>query len=60
MVEWIRRYITRMIVAKRVEGTQWKDGVGPRIVKILYKTQLEAIHCNFVFNRDMQFEVGET
>ena len=49
-----------MIVAKRVEGTQWKDGVGPRIVKILYKTQLEAIHCNVVFNRDMQFEVGET
>ena len=36
LCETIRRYLARRVEAKRVEGSKWKYGVGPRIWKLLH------------------------
>ena len=35
LCETIRRYLARRVEAKRVECSKWKDGVEPRIWKLL-------------------------
>ncbi|KAL5556111.1 hypothetical protein UlMin_038347 [Ulmus minor] len=46
-----------LIEAKRVEGSKWKNGVGPRIWKILQKTQAIAIQHYVSFHGDSSFEI---
>ena len=57
MCETIRRYLAKRIEAKRVEGSKWKNGVGPRIWKILQKTQAIAIQHYVSFHGDSSFEI---
>ena len=39
LCDTIRRYLARSVEAKRLEGSKWKDGVGPQIWKLLQKSQ---------------------
>lgn len=57
LCENIRRYLPKRIEAKRFEGSKWKYGVGPRIWKILQKTQVEAIHHTIEYFGDYTFEI---
>ncbi|KAL5561156.1 hypothetical protein UlMin_030903 [Ulmus minor] len=51
------RYMARRIEAKRIKGSKWKHVVGPRIWKLLQKTQQQARYHDVDYHGDLQFEV---
>ena len=57
MLELIRRYIRKRMVARRVMVDKWHHEVGPRVLKIIEKNKQHSVECIAEYCGDLKFEV---
>ena len=57
MLELIRRYIRKRMVARREMVDKWHHEVGPRVLKIIEKNKQHSVECIAEYCGDLKFEV---